>query len=91
MLQVAVIDEGQRLAVLDGRQQDQSAVKPRPHAILFLRDDTVVFRFVDDVGLHANGEVAGGRSTLHRAPLVIARRIAGGNANVDARPAHRLL
>ncbi len=91
VLQVAVIDEGKQLAVLDRGQQDQAAVKAGPHTVLFLRDDALVFFFVDDVGLHADREVAGGRSSLHGAPLVVPGRIAGGNTDVDARPADRLL
>ena len=50
----------------------------------------VVFGLIDDVGLHADREIAGGRAALHGAPLVVLGRIAGRDADVDARPADRL-
>src|ERR1044071_3540638 len=89
VLQVTVVDEGQRLPALDRGQKNQAAVKSWPHAVLLLRDHAFVFGFVDDVGLHANREIAGGRSSLHGAPLIVARRIAGRNSDIDAWPANR--
>ena len=91
VLQVAVIDEGERLAVLDRGEQDQPAEQARPRAVFLLRDDAVVLALVDDVGLHPDGEIAGGRAALHRAPLVVLAGIAGRDADVDARPADRFL
>ena len=43
VLQMAVIDEGERLAVLDRGEQDQAAEQARPRAVFLLRDDAVVF------------------------------------------------
>ena len=45
VLQMAVIDEGQRLAVLDRGQQDQAAVKAGPHAVFLLRHHAVGIPF----------------------------------------------
>ena len=91
MLQVAVVDEGERLTVLDRGQQDQPAIEPRPQAIFLLRDDAIVFGLVDDVGFHPDREISRGRASLHRAPLVVPGRIPGRNADVDARPADCLV
>jgi len=85
MLQVTVIDEGQELSVVDRGEQDQPAIEAGPHAIFFLRGDAVVLRLVDDVGLHPDGEIAGGGAALHGAPLIVLGRIAGRNPDVDAR------
>ncbi len=89
MLQHAVVDDGERLAGLDRGEQHEAAEGSGAHAILLLRDDPVAFALVHDVGFHADGEVARGRSALHRSPLVGLSSVAGGNADVDARAADR--
>ena len=76
--------------VIDQVEQDEAAVEPGPGAVLFLGDRAAVLRLMDHVGFHPDGEIAGGRASLHGAPLIILRRVAGWNADVDARPADRL-
>ena len=63
-------------------------IQARPYAIFLLRDDAVVFGLVDDVGLHPDREIAGRRAAFHCAPLIVLCRIAGRDANVDARAAY---
>jgi hypothetical protein len=90
VLQVAVVEEGERLAGLDRGEQDEAAIKAGATAIFLLRHCAVVFGFVDHVGLHADREITRGRSALHRPPLVVFTRIAGRDADVDTRSAHGL-
>src|SRR5215510_10959193 len=91
VLQMPVIEEGERLAVLDRGEQNEPAVETGPHAVFFLRHYAVVLRLVDDVRLHADREIAAGRAALHGAPLVVLGRIAGRDADVDARPTDGIL
>ncbi len=91
MLQIAVIDQRQRLAVLDAVQENQAAKIPRPHAVLFLGDGALILLLVDHVRFHANGEVARHGAAFHGAPLINFLRIASRNLHIDARPADRLL
>ena len=90
VLEVTVVDDGEGLAVLDAHQQDQAAEEAGPHAVLLLRASAAVLLLVDDVRLHADGEVAGGRAAFHRAPLVHLRGVGRGDADVDARAAYGL-
>src|SRR5262249_52696023 len=89
MLQVAIIDERQRLAVLDAGQENQAAKSTGTHAVFFLRDRPLIFLFVDHVRLHSYGEVAGYGTAFHRPPLIDPFLVLGGNLNVDARAADR--
>ena len=91
MLQHAVVDEGQRLAGLDGGEQDQPTEQTRPRAIFLLRGDAVICGFIDHIRFHPDGEIARGRTALHRAELVVLGGIGGRDAHVDAGPAHRFL
>src|SRR5262249_910613 len=71
MLQHAVIDEGERLAVLGGEQEDHAAIGAGLTAVLLLGPVAVlVLRPGDDVGLHPDCEIAVVRA-LHRAPAKI--------------------
>jgi len=56
MLQHPVIDEGQRLAGLDGGEQHQPAEQARPRAIFLLRSDAVICGFIDHIRLHPYGK-----------------------------------
>jgi len=89
VLQDAVVDDRERRAGLDVGEENQSAVASRTLAIFLLRANALVLALVDDVGFHADGEVAAGRAAFHRAPLVELLRVAGRDTDVDARAAHR--
>src|SRR5581483_1892256 len=91
VLEIAVVDQRERLAVLDAGEKNEAAVVARPDAIFLLRDRPVVFLLVNDIRFHADREVAGDRSALHRAPLVDFIRIGRRDLDVDARAADRLL
>jgi len=58
MLQVSVVDDGERLARFDVGQEHQAAVAARPRAVLLLRANAFVLALVHDVGFHADGEIA---------------------------------
>src|SRR6185503_9323407 len=70
--------------------QDQPAIGPGLDAVLFLCPGAVVLLLVDDIGLHADGEIAAGRAAFHAAPLVDLARHLGGDLHVRARFAHRI-
>jgi hypothetical protein len=91
MLQVTIIDQGQRFAVLNTVKQNQTAKPTRPHTVLLLGDGALVFLLIDNVRLHANREIAGHRSAFHGAPLINFVGIFSRDLNVDARPAYRFL
>jgi hypothetical protein len=90
VLEHTIIDESQRLASLYRSQEDQPTEQAGARAILFPRDGPVIHRFVDHVGLHPNREVSFGGASFHRAELVVLRRVAGRNPDIDARSADRL-
>ena len=58
MLQHAIIDEGQRRAGFDIRDEDQAAICAGFCAVFLLTADAFIFGLVNDVGLHPNGEIA---------------------------------
>src|SRR5258705_3599940 len=72
MLEHAVIDEGERLAVAAREKIDDAAIGARLAAIFFLGPiAVVVLGPEDDIGLHADRHVAV-IGAFHRAPAVIA-------------------
>src|SRR6185369_9986097 len=91
VLEVAVVHECQRLAVVDAREQNEAAEFSRHDAVFFLRAHAFVFLLVDDVGFHADCEITRYRTALHGAPLVDFLGIARRDLHVDARPAHGVL
>jgi hypothetical protein len=88
MLQDSVVDEGERLAGFDRREEHQPAEKTRLAAIFLERGRAVVFAALGDVRLHAYCEIAAGGSAFHRAPHVRLAGLLRRNADVDAWPAH---
>src|SRR6266568_1794001 len=57
VLQVTVVDDGERRAGLDVREEHQAAVAARARAVFLLRAHAFILALVDDVGFHADGEV----------------------------------
>jgi hypothetical protein len=64
MLQMAVVDEGQRFAILDRCEQDQATKEAGTRAVFLLRHHAVVIGLIDHVGFHPDGKVAGGRTAF---------------------------
>src|SRR3989338_2552777 len=56
VLGIAVIDQRQRLAVLNINEQDQTAELSRTDAVFLLSPGVLVLALVDDVGLHPDME-----------------------------------
>ena len=83
-----VVENGERLSALGVGEQDEPAVGSRPDAVFLLRAGTVIFLLVDDVRLHADGEIAAGRAAFHAAPLVDLAGLLGRDLDIRARLAH---
>jgi hypothetical protein len=89
VLQHAVIDEGERLAVAGAEEQDKAGIGARLHAVFALAPEAVLAdRPGDDIGLHADREDAVARA-LHRAPPVVAILAFARHIHVEARPLDR--
>jgi hypothetical protein len=86
VLQHAIVDEGERLTVAGRHQEDQAAIGPGLAAVFILGPVAVTVRRPgDNVGLHADGEIAVVRA-FHGAPAEIAVLALAGEVHVDARP-----
>jgi len=88
MLDIAIVDDRQRLTIFRTQQKDQAAIGPRLNAV-FVLDHPVrlIPRPGDDVGLHANREHPMA-AAFHGPPAVIAVfAIAGRIKNTVARAA----
>ena len=90
VLQVAVVDDGERRTGLDIREKHQAAIAAWARAVLLLRANAFILALVDDVGFHPDGEVAAGGAPFHRSPLVELPGVARRDADVDARAADGL-
>ena len=90
MLQHAVIDQGEGLAVAHAGEKDQAAIKPWPDAVSIVNTAAAMLAFVHDVGFHPDREIAPCGAALHRAPLIGQTGLRSGNLDIDPRSAHRL-
>src|SRR6185437_17048764 len=89
VLQNAIVNERERLAVAGRQKEDDPAVRARLAAVLLLGPVAVrAPRPGDDVGFHANREIAVIRA-FHRAPAEVAVVAFAGEVHVDARPMDR--
>src|ERR1700733_3487825 len=85
VLQDAIINEGERLAVESRKQKDDAAIGARLPAIFFLGPIAVAVPGPgDDVGFHADGEIAVVRA-FHRTPAKITVIALAGKIHIDAR------
>src|SRR5215470_15383251 len=91
MLQIAVINKRDGLAVLNAGQEDQAAKPAGPETIFFLRDRALIFLFVNHVRFHANGKISGYRAAFHSAPLIDFFRILCRDLNIDSWAAYGFL
>src|SRR5581483_2367749 len=88
MLEHAVVDEGERLGIARGDEQDQAAIGAGLAAVFVFGPVAVgVLRPGDNVGFHADGEIAV-VDAFHGAPADIAVFALAGVIHVDARPVH---
>ena len=89
VLQMAVIEDRQRFAIVGAEQQHQAAIGAGLHAIFLLRPAAVrVLRPGHDVGFQPHRMHAIG-GAFDRAEAVIAVLAFAGHKGVDARPRHR--
>src|SRR5262245_41684503 len=89
VLQHAIIDEGERLAVPRREQIDDAAIGARLAAVFLLRPIAVrMLGPEDDIGLHADGHPLVVRA-FHRAPTLVAIFALAGKIESDARPVGR--
>jgi hypothetical protein len=88
MLQHAVVDEGERLAVACAQEQDKAGIGARLDAVFFAPEAVLAGRPGDDIGLHADREDAVARA-LHRAPPVVAVLALARHIHVETRPLDR--
>ena len=87
VLEHAVVDQRERLTVLDAGEEDQPAIGSWLDTIPFLHTRAVVLALVHDVRLHTDREISACGPTLHRAPLVDYARLIGRNLDIDPRAA----
>src|SRR6185369_4232396 len=83
-----VIEDRERLAALDVGEEDEAAINAGLDAIFPLGASAVVFLLVDDVRLHADGEIAAGGAAFDAAPLIDLSGLLGRDHDVGARLAH---
>src|SRR6185436_3225352 len=60
VLEHPIVNQGERLAVFDAGEEDQTAVGPGPDAESLVNACTAVLALVHDVRLHADREIAAG-------------------------------
>ncbi len=91
MLKITIIDQGYGFSVFGIDQKNLTTELTRPYEILLLRAGAVVFLFVNNVGLHPDGEITRDGSTFHSSPLVNLFRIFRWNLDVDTGPTNGLI
>ena len=89
VLEHTVIDEGERLGIARGKQEDDAAIGAWLAAVFFLGPVAVlILRPGHDVRFHADGEIAV-VGALHRTPAEIAVLALAGKIHVDPRTMDR--
>ena len=90
MLEHAIVDECERLAVAHAGEKDQAAIEPRLDAVSFVNAAAAMFALKHDVGFHPDREITSCGTALHRAPLVGQADLRSRDLDIDPRSAYRL-